>query len=56
MDQFAGAAASWLRIASRMRRFKRLRTTALPTARGVVNPNRAGRAVAPEERKQNAAK
>jgi hypothetical protein len=55
MAQFGGITLNWLRTASRIRRFSRLRSTALPKLRGTVKPNRAGIAAVPF-RKQNAAK
>jgi hypothetical protein len=55
MAQFGGMMPNWLRTASLIRRFSRLRSTDFPKLRGTVKPNRAGIAAAPS-RKQNAAK
>ncbi len=53
--QLSGKATSSCRTASRILRLIRLRTTALPKARGVVKPNRTGFCVSPPLR-QNATK
>src|ERR1017187_1832843 len=55
MEHRAGRFCRCLRTASRIRRFSRLRTTALPTARGTVKPKRVGNSLSPE-RRQKAAK
>src|SRR5690348_6585240 len=54
--QPAAAASNWRRTASRIRRFKRFRSTALPSARGTVKPKRAGAAASSSRCKQKTAK
>src|SRR6185312_8747309 len=48
IDQFGRSNDSWERTAARMRRLIRLRTTALPNARGTVNPAFAGSSHSPD--------
>ena len=56
MNRLGRSKKSWDRAAARIRRLMRLRTTALPKARGTVKPTFAGSSGSPTRWRQNAAK